>query len=63
MGCSSSSAAGASGAKPTKAGGKPTFGYWSTRGGTRGNGTRYLLAYAKVDYDYVQYDIMAMEGW
>ena len=62
MGCSGSSAASAS--KPKASGkGEVTFGYFNTRGGARGNGTRYLLAYAKVPHNEVQYDLNNQDEW
>ena len=52
MGCSSSTATSQT-SQPGRTGGqkeKVTLGYWDVRGGPRGNGTRYILAYAGVKY-------------
>ena len=52
MGCSSSAAAGGASA-PGKSG-KVKFGYWGgLRGGPRGNVTKFLLNYCKVNYEVV----------
>jgi len=34
------------------------LGYWSLRGGPRGNVNRYILHYAEVDYTEKRYDIV-----
>ena len=60
MGCSSSSSADA-GATSKK--GTVTFAYFNTRGGCRGNGTRYLLAYAKVPHVDKQFDLNNLDEW
>ena len=59
MGCSSSSAADAASNKK----GKVTFSYFNTRGGARGNGTRYLLAYAKVPHVEKNFDLDKLDEW
>jgi len=63
MGCDSSSptttpARRAGGAQKEKV----TFGYWNLRGSGRGNPARYLLNYAKVQYDEKTY-IIGEDEW
>ena len=40
---------------------KLVFGYWAMRGGTRGNGARYLLNYCGADYTEKTYNMDGVE--
>ena len=62
MGCGSSSSAAAD-RNRRRAPENVTLGYWNTRGGFRGNGTRYLLAYAKVPFTETTFDLQEQDVW
>ena len=42
---------------------RPIFGYWNIRAFDRGNVSRYLMAYAGVDYEDRRYDYLNENNW
>ena len=62
MGCGSSAATGGA-SNPGKSG-KVKLGYWGNlRGGPRGNASKFLLNYCKVNYEDVTYSFADQDGW